>query len=125
MLKGKTILLVDDDERNRFALSAVLKTKQAVVITANDGLECLAVLKEYPNIDLVLLDMMMPFMDGYDASREIRKQAQLKQLPIIALTAQAMPGDKEKCLEAGANEYCSKPVNFDLLLDKIMKLLTK
>lgn len=125
MLKGKTILLVDDDERNRFALSSVLKANKLTVITANDGIECLSKLKSHTNIDLILMDMMMPLMDGYQTSRALRRQPNFKNIPIIALTAQAMPGDKEKCLEAGVNDYCSKPVEIEVLIEKMKKLLVE
>lgn len=124
ILKGKTILIVDDDERNVFALSAVLKTIGPEIITATDGIDCIAKLRLHPNIDLVLLDMMMPDMDGYQTINVIRKDDSLKHLPIISLTALAMSGDMEKCIEIGANDYCSKPVDFKILLSKIKTLLS-
>lgn len=123
MLKGKKILIVDDDERNIFALSAVMRSKGPIIHTAVDGIECLEQLKANNDIDLVLLDMMMPEMDGYQTLIEIKKNIFLKNIPIIALTAQAMNGDREKCLAAGANEYCSKPVDITVLLEKIKTLL--
>ena len=123
MLKGKTILLVDDDDRNIFALSAVLKSKGPIIITARDGKDCLEKLKEHKPIDILLLDMMMPEMDGYQTLSEIKKDSSFNDLPVIALTALAMKGDMEKCLAAGVNDYCSKPVNIDELIVKIKTLL--
>jgi len=122
-MKGKTILIVEDDERNIFALTAVLKSKEPVIHTAKDGIECLQKLRTLSHIDLVLLDMMMPRMDGYETLREIRKDEILKNTLVISLTAQAMKGDKEKCLEAGANDYCSKPIDINILIHKMVKLL--
>lgn len=123
MLKGKTVLIVDDDERNVFALSAVLRTIRPKIITASDGIDCIEKLKANRDIDIVLLDMMMPDMDGYETIKQIRSDDTLKNIPIISLTALAMSGDKEKCIEAGANDYCSKPVDFKILLSKIQTLL--
>ena len=124
MLTGKKILLVDDDERNIFALTAVLKSKGPTMISAKDGIDCLEKLRDHADVDLVLLDMMMPEMDGYQSLKEIRSDEKLKHLPVISLTAQAMKGDLEKCLAAGANDYCSKPVDVNLLLGKIKTLLS-
>ena len=115
-LAGRTILLVDDDMRNVFALSNALEEKGLNVVVARDGRESLTKLTENPHIDLVLMDIMMPNMDGYEAMREIRKNPKNRNLPIIALTAKAMKGDKSKCIEAGANEYLPKPVDTDKLL---------
>lgn len=123
MLKGKKILLVDDDDRNIFAMSAVLKSKNPKLLIAKDGIDCLEKLRAHDDIDLVLLDMMMPVMDGYLTLKEMRNDEKLKHIPVISLTAQAMKGDKEKCLEAGAEDYCSKPVDINILMDKISKLL--
>lgn len=119
VLHGKTMLLVDDDMRNVFALSSVLEEKGMEVLIARNGLECLDKLKEENNIDGVLMDIMMPKMDGYEAMREIRKQRQFAKLPIIALTAKAMKGDRSKCIEAGASDYLAKPVNTDKLLSML------
>lgn len=115
-LDGRTILLVDDDMRNVFALSSVLEDKGLEIIIARDGQESLNQLKGNPSIDLVLMDIMMPVMDGYEAMRQIRKNPDWKDLPIIALTAKAMKGDKGKCIDAGANDYLAKPVDTDKLL---------
>ena len=122
---GVKILLVDDDMRNVFALTPVLEEKQVQVLIGKDGKESLKCLNEHPDIDLVLMDIMMPEMDGYQATEEIRKQAQFKNLPIIALTAKAMKGDRHKCIEAGASDYLSKPIDIDKLLSMLRVWLYK
>ncbi len=114
-LKGKKVLLADDDMRNLFALTAALESEQLEVITAVDGKEAVAALERQPEIDIVLMDIMMPNMDGYQAMNHIRNQMGLKELPIIALTAKAMSDDKEKCIAAGASDYISKPVEMQKL----------
>jgi CheY-like chemotaxis protein len=116
ILKDKKVLIVDDDVRNVFALMNVLEESQMEVIVGHTGQEGLSLLEEHQDIDIVLMDIMMPEMDGYEAMQKIREQPRLRQLPIIALTAKAMKGDKAKCLEAGANDYLSKPVDTDKLL---------
>ncbi len=116
ILKGKRILVVDDDMRNVFALSNMLEERDMEVTIAKNGLECLDKLEEAEGIDCILMDIMMPKMDGYEAMREIRRQDRFKKLPIIALTAKAMKGDKDKCIEAGASDYLAKPVNTEKLL---------
>jgi CheY-like chemotaxis protein len=116
------ILLVDDDERNIFALSAYLKAKKFKVESARDGRECLDKLKDN-QYDIILLDMMMPVMDGFETLRVMRGDDVLKTNKVIALTALAMKGDMERCLEAGANDYCTKPVDIDVLVKKINTLL--
>jgi len=117
ILSGKRILLVDDDMRNVFALTSVLEDSNMEVVVAKNGLECLAKLEEeVAVIDCILMDIMMPEMDGYDAMKRIRKERKYAKLPIIALTAKAMKGDREKCMEAGASDYLAKPVNTDKLL---------
>ncbi|MEK8017070.1 MAG: response regulator [Candidatus Parabeggiatoa sp.] len=116
ILTHKKVLIVDDDVRNVFALATVLEEKNMEVIAGNNGLEALELLAEQPDISIVLMDIMMPEMDGYEAMRKIRKQPQHRKLPIIALTAKAMKGDKAKCIDAGANDYLSKPVDTDKLI---------
>ncbi len=114
-LRERKVLLVDDDMRNLFALSKVLRGWGMHVTMAQDGQKALKVLDEHDDTELVLMDVMMPVMDGYDTIREIRGQPRFLRLPIIALTAKAMRGDREKCLEAGANDYLSKPIDIDKL----------
>jgi CheY-like chemotaxis protein len=118
-LAGKTVLLVDDDARNIFALSSVLERRGMNVITATTGREAMAVLQSNPDLAIVLMDIMMPGMDGYETIEAIRKNPALRRLPIVALTAKAMKGDREKCLEAGASDYLAKPVNTEQLLSAL------
>ena len=119
VLSGKTILLVDDDMRNVFALSSILDECSIEVVIARNGIECLDKLKTMDHVDGILMDIMMPEMDGYEAMREIRKQKMFAKLPIIALTAKAMKGDRSKCIEAGASDYLAKPVNTERLLSML------
>lgn len=119
VLSGKTILLVDDDMRNVFALSSVLEERNMEVVIARNGIECLDKLKAMEKVDAVLMDIMMPVMDGYEAMTEIRKKKAFSRLPIIALTAKAMKGDRSKCIEAGASDYLAKPVNAEKLLSML------
>ncbi|WP_026899162.1 response regulator [Daejeonella oryzae] len=115
-LMNKTVLIVDDDMRNIFALSSALQDYNMQIEIANNGLEALQKLDENPDINLVLMDIMMPEMDGYEAMQEIRKQSRFAKLPLMALTAKAMKNDREKCIEAGANDYISKPVDINKLV---------
>ncbi len=126
ILKDKTVLLVDDDMRNVFALSSVLENYDMNVVVGKNGKEAIEKLKENAaDIDLVLMDIMMPEMNGYDAIKIIRKEKQFEKLPIIALTAKAMKGDREKCIAAGANEYLSKPVEKEKLVSMLRVWLYK
>jgi HAMP domain-containing protein/CheY-like chemotaxis protein/signal transduction histidine kinase len=118
-LVGKKVLVVDDDVRNIFALSSVIERRGMTVITAGTGREAIAKLESTPDIAIVLMDIMMPEMDGYETMQVIRQNANFRRLPIIALTAKAMKGDREKCLEAGASEYLAKPVNTEQLLSSL------
>lgn len=123
--EGRTILLVDDDVRNIFALTSMLEYKGAKVVVARNGLQALTKLDEESGIDLVLMDIMMPEMDGLEAMRRIRADAKFKNLPIIAVTAKAMKDDYEKCLEAGANDYLAKPVDVERLVSLMRVWLSK
>jgi HAMP domain-containing protein/signal transduction histidine kinase/CheY-like chemotaxis protein len=116
LLSGKKVLIVDDDMRNIFALSTVLEEHDMVIVSADNGRDAIRILREDPHIDIVLMDIMMPEMDGMETMREIRKVPELKKLPIVAVTAKAMKGDREKCIEAGAWDYLSKPVETQQLL---------
>ncbi|MGB9068276.1 MAG: HAMP domain-containing protein [Candidatus Acidiferrales bacterium] len=118
-LAGKKVLVVDDDVRNIFALSSVLERRGMIVQTAGTGREAIAMLESTPEIAIVLMDVMMPEMDGYETMQVIRQNTSFRRLPIIALTAKAMKGDREKCLEAGASEYLAKPVNTEQLLSAL------
>lgn len=119
LLKNKKILIVDDDMRNVFALSSVLESHDMQIVIGKNGKDAIKRLNEQSDIDLILMDIMMPEMDGYEAMTEVRKIPKYNNIPIIALTAKAMKGDKQKCLEAGANDYMSKPVDTDKLLSLI------
>jgi CheY-like chemotaxis protein len=116
ILAGRRVLIVDDDIRNIFALASVLERHQMKILSAETGRDAIRILKETPDIDMVLMDIMMPEMDGIATMRELRKLPQLKSLPIVAVTAKAMKGDREKCIEAGAWDYLSKPVDPDQML---------
>lgn len=125
VFQEKTILIVDDDHRNIFALQNALEKQHANIITAQNGIECLEILKNNKNIDLILMDIMMPNMDGYETMENIRMNLGLNEIPIIALTAKAMPNDKEKCLSAGASDYISKPLNLHQLYSVMSVWLIK
>ncbi len=118
-LVGKKVLVVDDDVRNIFALSSVLERRGMTVLTAGTGREAIATLESTPDVAITLMDIMMPEMDGYETMQVIRQNSSFRRLPIIALTAKAMKGDREKCLEAGASEYLAKPVNTEQLLSAL------
>jgi CheY-like chemotaxis protein len=116
LLAGKKVLIVDDDMRNIFALSTVLEEHDMVIVSADNGRDAIKLLQKESDVDIVLMDIMMPEMDGMETMREIRKVPRLKNLPIVAVTAKAMKGDREKCIEAGAWDYLSKPVDTEQML---------
>jgi CheY-like chemotaxis protein len=118
-LNGRKVLVVDDDIRNIFALNSLLERHNMQVISATNGQEAINLVESTEDLSLVLMDVMMPEMDGYETMRRIRNKPQFRMLPIIALTAKAMKGDREKCLEAGASDYVAKPVNTDQLLSLV------
>jgi CheY-like chemotaxis protein len=116
VLRGRKALVVDDDARNIFALTTILENQEMEVVSATNGRQAIQIIQRTSNLNVVLMDIMMPDMDGYETLREIRKDARFRSLPILALTAKAMKGDREKCLEAGASDYIAKPVNTDQLI---------
>jgi len=118
-LVGRTALLVDDDARNIFALSSVLERRGMIVLAATTGKDAIDLIESTPDLAIVLMDIMMPEMDGYQTIEVIREKPPFRRLPIIALTAKAMKGDREKCLEAGASDYLAKPVNTEQLLSAL------
>ncbi|MGE8348591.1 response regulator, partial [Pseudomonas helleri] len=125
VFEGRKILLVDDDVRNIFALTSALEHKGAIVVIGRNGREAIERLNEVDDIDLVLMDVMMPEMDGYEATIEIRKNPRWRKLPIIAVTAKAMKDDQERCLQAGSNDYLAKPIDLDRLFSLIRVWLPK
>jgi CheY-like chemotaxis protein len=120
-MNKKKILIVDDDPRNIFAMKATLKARNFECISCNDAIEALELLQGSEIVDVVLMDMMMPGMDGYEAIPRIRQLETRKGIPIISVTAQAMVGDRDKCINAGADNYISKPVD----VDKLLKILAE
>ena len=116
VFRGKRIMIVDDDVRNVFALTSVLEASGMEVLYAENGRDGIEMLWEHPEVDLVLMDIMMPEMDGYETIRAIRADERFEQLPIISLTAKAMRGDREKSIAVGASDYITKPVDTDQLL---------
>jgi CheY-like chemotaxis protein len=118
-LEGRKVLVVDDDIRNIFALNSLLERHSMQVISATTGHDAIGLVESTDDLSLVLMDVMMPEMDGYETMRRIRSNPKFRMLPIIALTAKAMKGDREKCLEAGASDYVAKPVNTDQLLSLV------
>ncbi|WET67169.1 response regulator [Sphingobacterium sp.] len=122
MDKNKTILIIDDDQNNIFALKLALKSRGFQAIGSLSAEEGLAQLRDHGGIGIVLMDMMMPEIDGYEATKLIRDSWNASELPIIAVTAQAMTGDREKCLSAGANGYISKPIDIELLVQMIKEI---
>jgi CheY-like chemotaxis protein len=118
-LRNRKVLVVDDDIRNIFALNSLLERHNMQVMSANNGQDAIRLIEGTPDLALVLMDIMMPEMDGYETIRRIRAESDFRRLPIIALTAKAMKGDREKCLEAGASDYVAKPVNTEQLLSLV------
>jgi CheY-like chemotaxis protein len=116
VLSGRKVLVVDDDARNIFALTTVLENHEMEVLSATNGRQAVELVDATPGLSVVLMDIMMPDMDGYETMREIRRDPKFRTLPILALTAKAMKGDREKCLQAGASDYIAKPVNTDQLM---------
>jgi CheY-like chemotaxis protein len=115
-LQGRKVLIVDDDIRNIFSLTSVLEQYKVEVVYAENGRDGIAILRSMPDIDVGLIDIMMPEMDGFQTIREIRRHEHLRDVPLIAVTAKAMKGDRQKCIESGASDYVAKPVDIDLLL---------
>lgn len=121
--KNKAVLIVDDDERNRYALSSYLDTLEMKVYTANDGEHAMNFLRNGNPVDLILLDIMMPVMDGYEMLRALKADPVLKNIPVIAVTAHAMKGDDLKCLNAGASDYIPKPIDLKTFVNKMAQWL--
>jgi len=123
MDQKKIILIVDDDQRNIFALRLTLKAKGYQVLSSTSAREAIEILETNKGVALILMDMMMPEIDGYEAIQLIRNSSLLRKIPVIAVTAQAMSGDREKCLVAGAQSYVSKPIDVDILMNEIERLI--
>jgi CheY-like chemotaxis protein len=119
VLRNRKVLVVDDDARNIFALSTLLENHEIEVLSATNGRQAIDLIENTEDLSAVLMDIMMPEMDGYETMREIRKSQKFRSLPILALTAKAMKGDREKCLEAGASDYIAKPVNTEQLMSML------
>jgi CheY-like chemotaxis protein len=115
-LAGSKVLIVDDDIRNIFSLTSVLESHDVEVLHAERGKDGILILEQTPGVDVALIDIMMPEMDGYETMQQIRERPNLADLPLIAVTAKAMKGDRQKCLDAGASDYIAKPVDIELLL---------
>jgi CheY-like chemotaxis protein len=121
--EDKTVLLVDDEDSNIFALQSYLEHCEIKVVVAKNGQEAISILENRSDIKVILLDMMMPVMDGFETLSILKQNAALSSIPVIAVTARAMKGDREKCLQAGANDYISKPVDTQMLLSKINRFV--
>ncbi len=124
LLQGKTVLIVDDDSRNIFALRKGLEPYDMNILTAQTGFECLQIVREQPDVDIVLLDIMMPNLDGYDTLSIIREELLLPEIPIIAISAKTMKEEREKCLSAGATDFISKPVVMHEVVTRMYKWLS-
>jgi CheY-like chemotaxis protein len=116
VLQGRKVMIVDDDMRNIFALTSLLEDRGMIIVSHDNGRDAVSALTAQPNVEAILMDIMMPEMDGIDTIREIRQIPACRDTPIIAVTAKAMKGDREKCMEAGAWDYLSKPVDTELML---------
>jgi len=125
ILASKKVLIIDDDVRNIFSLTSLLERHHMQVVFAENGRDGIELLKNTPDVDAILVDVMMPEIDGYDTMRAIRGIKKFKSIPMIALTAKAMKGDREKCIEAGASDYVSKPADVDRLLSLLRIYLGK
>jgi CheY-like chemotaxis protein len=125
VVRARKVLVVDDDARNIFALTTVLENHDMEVLIATSGRQAIEIVEATPDLGVVLMDIMMPDMDGFETMREIRKDPRFRALPIVALTAKAMKGDREKCLQAGASDYIAKPVNTEQLLSLLRVWLTR
>jgi CheY-like chemotaxis protein len=125
VLKGRNVMVVDDDMRNIFALTSLLEDRGMNVVSHDNGRDAIAFLQKRPDVDVVLMDIMMPEMDGIDTIREIRRIPECKDVPIIAVTAKAMKGDRQKCMEAGAWDYLAKPVDTDLMVGTLRAWLRR
>lgn len=122
-LENKVVLIVDDEDSNIYALQSYLDTLDVKIRVAKNGEQAISLLQQEETVDIILLDMMMPVMDGYETLQALKENDSLKQIPVIAVTAKAMKGDREKCLEAGAWDYVSKPLDMKLLIEKITQLV--
>lgn len=122
-LKDKIALIVDDDERNTFALKSYLESLDMKTVIAPTGKDAIFIMRKGLQPDIILLDMMMPIMDGFETLNFLKQSPSMKGIPVIAVTARAMKGDREKCIEAGAWDYVSKPIDMNTLVDKIVKLI--
>jgi CheY-like chemotaxis protein len=125
VLAGRKVLIVDDDIRNIFALTAILEGHEMNIASAETGRDAIDLLNELDDVDVVLMDIMMPEMDGFETTRAIRANPRFSDLPIIAVTAKAMKGDREKCIDAGASDYLSKPVDPEELVAKLRAWLLR
>lgn len=121
---NKVVLIVDDEERNRFALQSYLESYDIKIEIATNGQEAIDMIRKGVKVDIILLDMMMPVMDGYETLAELKKDGTLSSIPVIAVTAKAMKGDDEKCITSGAWDYISKPIHLGTLLEKINQWLS-
>jgi CheY-like chemotaxis protein len=123
ILEDKTLLIVDDEDSNIFALQSYLELFGPKIVVARNGAEAVGILRDRTDISIILLDMMMPVMDGFETMEVLKQDPRLRTIPVIAVTAKAMKGDREKCLEAGAWDYVSKPLDMKMLLSKINRLV--